>query len=287
MTELILHGANLDQSLPFGSLANLELSLQTGIPRIEVDVFPVKDEDFAMLHDPDLGHTSQDSGSALELTSAQIQKIQYKNSTELLGTLSQAVALLKRCPVQDFLQLDLKPYAPLTPTSLKNLIKMIKPVQDKIMISSIADWAVRILHKISPELRLGFDPLLYLDLVEEEPREEGIPPFRVGAYGYLDDHPLAARKWGSLKQYFEARAEALINQVPQGITWFINAKLLDESMEAGFNWIEFLHGEGSKVDAWTLDMDRVELARTLDHKGVDYITSNQAVTIGEKLAKEK
>ena len=125
MTELILHGANLDQSLPFGSLANLELSLQTGIPRIEVDVFPVKDEDFAMLHDPDLGHTSQDSGSALELTSAQIQKIQYKNSTELLGTLSQAVALLKRCPVQDFLQLDLKPYAPLTPTSLKNLIKMI------------------------------------------------------------------------------------------------------------------------------------------------------------------
>jgi glycerophosphoryl diester phosphodiesterase len=281
MTELILHGASLDHSLPFGSLANLELSLKAGIPRIEVDVFPLKDGDFAMLHDPNLSQISQVSGSALELTAGQIQAVRYKGSTELLGTLSQAVALLKKYPVQDFLQLDLKPYAPLTMTSLQRLIQLIKPVQDKIMVSSIADWAVRIIQRISPTLRLGFDPLLYLDLVEEEPREEGIPPFRVGAYGYLDDHPLAAQNWGSLTQYFEARAEALIQQVPQGTTWFINATLLDESLQAGFDWIAFLHHSGFFVDAWTLDMDRAELAKKLAQTGVDYITSNQAIAMAE------
>ena len=283
MTELILHGANLDHSLPFSSLANLELSLQKGIPRIEVDVFPLKDGDFAMLHDPDLSHISHNSGSALDLAAGQIQAIQYKDSSELLGTLSQTVALMEQYPVQDFLQLDLKPYAPLTLTSLKNLVKLVQPVHNKIMISSIADWAVRLLHKISPDLRLGFDPLLYLDLVEDEPREAGVPPFRVGAYGYLDDHPLAARKWGSLEQYFEARAEALIQQVPGGSTWFVNARLLYESLQAGFDWIEFLHNSGYSVDAWTLDLDQVELATKLAKIGVDYITSNQVVALGEYL----
>lgn len=283
MTELILHGANMDHSLPFGSLANLELSLKAGVPRIEVDVFPLKDGDFAMLHDPNLSQFSQVSGSALELTTGQMQAIRYKGSTEFLGTLSQAVVLLEKYAVQDFLQLDLKPYTPLTMTSLQRLVQLIQPVQDRIMVSSIADWAVRIIQRISPTLRLGFDPLLYLDLVEEEPREEGIPPFRVGAYGYLDDHPLAARKWGSLTQYFEARAEALIHQVPQGTTWFINARLLEESLQAGFDWIEFLHKNGNKVDAWTLDLDREDLAKKLAQIGVDYITSNQFVAMGEIL----
>ena len=192
-----------------------------------------------------------------------------------LGTLSQAVALLQDYPIDGFLQLDLKPYAPLTSASLQNLVKWIKPVQDKIMVSSVADWAVRLLHKIAPNLRLGFDPLLYLDLVDEEPREEGVPPFRAGAFGYLDDHPLAVQRWGKLDEYFAARAETLLQQVPAGITWFINAQLLDEALEAGFDWVSYLHQQGSSVDAWTIDLNRSDLAWKLAKTGVDFITTNQ------------
>ncbi|PKO05279.1 MAG: hypothetical protein CVU41_11620 [Chloroflexi bacterium HGW-Chloroflexi-3] len=149
---MILHAANLEHRIPPGSLAGLELSLKAGINQIEVDVTPMKDGDFALLHDP----------------------------------------------------------------KLKN-------------VSSVADWALRVLHKIAPDLLLGFDPLLYLDLVHKEPREEGIPPIRVGAFGYLDDHPLAVQRWGKLSEYFEVRAETLLLQVPARITWFINAQLLDEA----------------------------------------------------------
>src|SRR5690606_37315253 len=114
-----------------------------------------------------------------------------------------------------------------------------------------------------------------LDLVEEEPREEGVPPFRVGAFGYLDEHPLAAQRWGELKDYLEARAEALIQQVPSEITWFINAQLLDEASAAGFNWVKFLQDSGNTTNAWTLDMGRVELAKKMVGLGVDFITTNQ------------
>ncbi|MBW6472494.1 MAG: hypothetical protein K0B14_05170 [Anaerolineaceae bacterium] len=275
MTRMILHAANLNHRIPPGLLAGLELSLKAGINRIEVDVIPMKDGDFALLHDPKLENVSDISGQVAEQTAAFIQQVNYKDSAHTIGTLSQAVTLLQEFPVDGFLQLDLKPYAPLTPASLNNLVNWIKPVQHMVMVSSVADWAIRALHKIAPDLLLGFDPLLYLDLVQKKPREEGIPPFRVGAFGYLDDHPLAVQRWGKLSEYFEARAETLLQQVPADITWFINAQLLDEALNAGFNWIKYLQHEGNTVDAWTLDMDRHDLAVKLAESGVDYVTTNQ------------
>lgn len=283
MTLLILHAANLDHQLPPGSLAGLELSLKAGINRIEVDAIPIKDGDFVLLHDPKLENVSEVSGLVAEQTAAFVHEVKYKDSPYYLGTLSQAVVLLQENPVDGFLQLDLKPYAPLTPETLRNLVNWIKPVQHSVMVSSVADWALRILHKMAPDLLLGFDPLLYLDLVEEEPREEGIPPFRVGAFGYLDDHPLAVQRWGKLSDYFEARAETLLQQMPAGITWFINAQLLDEAMDAGFNWIKYLQEAGNTVDAWTLDLDRLDLALRMAESGVDYITTNQLAEMAARL----
>ena len=275
MTQLILHAANYDQQVPVGSLTGLEMGLKAQISRIEVDVIPLMDGDFALLHDPRLESLSDVSGNVVEHTADFVRGLQYKDSKFHLGTLSQAIELLKKYPIDGFLQLDLKPYAPLTPTSLSNLVKWIQPVEHAIMVSSVADWAIRFLHKIAPDLSLGFDPLLYLDVVAEEPREKGIPPFRVGAFGYLDDHPLAVQRWGELGEYFATRAEALLLQVPQGITWFLNAQLLNEAMLAGFDWINYLHATGNTVDAWTLDMDRSELALKMKESGVDFITTNQ------------
>lgn len=275
MTQLILHAAHYDHHIPAGSLTGLEISLQAGIKLIEVDAIPLKDGDFALLHDPKLENVSNFSGMVADQTAEWLQQLTYTGTEYHLGTLSQAVSLLSKNPIDGFLQLDLKPYAPLTPTSLSNLVKWIKPVEGSIMVSSVADWAIRFLRKIAPGLSLGFDPLLYLDIRADEPREAGIPPFRVGAFGYLDDHPLAVQRWGRLGEYFAARAEALLQQVPQGITWFLNAQLLEESLLEGFDWIQYLHETGNTVDAWTLDMDRCELALKMKNAGVDYITTNQ------------
>ncbi len=63
--------------------------------------------------------------------------------------------------------------------------------------------------------------------------------------------------------------------MPAGITWFINAQLLDEAKDAGFDWIKYLQDTGNTVNAWTLDMDRLALASRMAESGVDYITTNQ------------
>jgi len=275
MTDLIFHAANIDQQLPPSSLAGLERCLQTGVPNVEVDIIPLKDGDFALLHDPKLEHVSDVQGQVAELSAQELTLIKYKNTEYSLGTLSQAIDLLEQYSIEGFLQLDLKPFAPLTPACLRILVELINPVKQSILISSVADWAIRALHVMDPELMLGFDPLLYLDLVTKEPREEGVPPFRVGAFGYLDDHPLAVQRWGKTGEYFAARAESLLQQVPGGVTWFINAQLLLEAFEAGFNWPQFLHKNDHSIDAWTIDTDRTELALKVKNMGVDFITTNQ------------
>ncbi len=291
MTIFVQHAAAINPELPAGSLAALEASLNGGLAWIEVDIIPLADGDFALLHQPVLEDGTQGSGQVFRKTTAEIKKLRYLKpdgslSNLHLGTLSQALELLKSAGNEVTLQLDLKPYAPLTEGVLDGLLNLIADVKEQILVSCVADWAVRMLQRMDGSLRLGFDPLLYLDIVSENPRPQGVPPFRQGAYGYLDEHPLAAERWGSPGDYFAMRAEALLHQAPRQCTWFINAGLLDDAIQAGFDWIQFLHSHGCQVDAWTLDMDRWQIAQRLKSRGIDLITSNQPRQVAELLEKQ-
>jgi glycerophosphoryl diester phosphodiesterase len=157
---------------------------------------------------------------------------------------------------------------------------------DRVQVSSVADWALRSLANAAPELSLGFDPLLYLDMVEETHRPDNIPPFRVGAYGLLDDHPLAAVQWGSQADYFEARAKALLVQAPHAYEWYIRAEVLKMALDAGFDWISFLHDQGSIVDGWTIDIsqpEQIALAQFLVDQGIDELTTDHPSELAAKL----
>jgi len=288
MTIFIQHAANLDPTLPPGSLTSLQNCLVNRVKWVEVDIIPLKGGDFALLHDPKLEHISNGLGDVFEKTADQVKQLVYKGQKSWgkniqLGTLSQALLLLKEDPDHTNLQLDLKPYAPLSPEVLRNLLDLIEPVKNRILISCVADWAVRQLRKMDSAVKLGFDPLLYLDIVSKEPRPEGVPPFRIGEFGYLDDHPLAAQKWGEPGDYFALRAEALFYQVPRGVTWFLNADLLTDALDAGFNWIGYLNKNESLVDAWTVDLDRKELASRLIKDGIDFLTSNDVKLLEEQI----
>jgi len=288
MTIFIQHAANLDPTLPPGSLTSLQNCLVNRVKWVEVDIIPLKGGDFALLHDPKLEHISNGLGDVFEKTADQVKQLVYKGQKSWgkniqLGTLSQALLLLKEDPDHTNLQLDLKPYAPLSPEVLRNLLDLIEPVKNRILISCVADWAVRQLRKMDSVVKLGFDPLLYLDIVSKEPRPEGVPPFRIGEFGYLDDHPLAAQKWGEPGDYFALRAEALFYQVPRGVTWFLNADLLTDALDAGFNWIGYLNKNESLVDVWTVDLDRKELASRLIKDGIDFLTSNDVKLLEEQI----
>jgi hypothetical protein len=102
----------------------------------------------------------------------------------------------------------------------------------------------------------------------------------------LDDHPLSAYQWGPLGDYFAARAGALFSQVPVGCEWFIRAEILRMAFDAGFNWINFLHENGSRVDSWTFDAakpDQVQLAQYLVERNIDELTTDTPTRLAANL----
>ena len=291
-TILIHHAASSeDPGIPPGSLRALKACLEKDAALIEIDVLPLLDGDFALLHDVSLAAATNGEGNVLKKTSEEIKKLQYAGSQENVATLSQAVELLQEYPNGAILQLDLKPEVPPDARSkediFQKLLKIIAPVKEKIIISSMADWLLRLLHQLDPQLHLGFDPLLYLDLRQKEDIPGQTPPYSPGAYHLWDDHPLSSRVWGTQNEYLEARAETLAAQFQISGTWFIRAALLEYVLDNGFNWINFLHNRGNRVAVWTVDLTgpaQENLITKLIEAGVDYITTNTPYTIREKFS---
>lgn len=279
---LVHHAANRGHNYPPSSLQGLRACLEAGARVVEVDIIPLTGGDFALLHDERLEDGTNGAGNVSALTARQICHLRHTwqgaVTDEPVGLLSQAVSLLRDYPHVQELQLDLKPDAPLADADavLYDLLRLVEPVKGQVRVTSGADWTIRRLRALDNELALGFDPLFYLavDTEDHDPL-----PFRVGAYGYRDDHPLSMRVWGTPADYLAARAEALLAQAPAEVVWYIHALLLERALDQGFDWIAYLHAHSIQVDGWTLDADQaghVELARRLVAAGIDRITTNDA-----------
>lgn len=280
---LIHHASNRDHGHPSGSPPALQACLEAGARIVEIDISVLADGQFAMLHGPVLEKETTGSGPISALTSKQVCALHYihKGQPTLVpvGLLADALELLQQHPNTVELQLDLKPDVYSSDAVLSRLIADLQPVKDRVRVTSPSDWALRRLRALDPELPLGFDPLLYVEIDYGADSDPAVPPFRRGAYGYWDDHPLSTRRWGPAADYLAARAEALWNQAPAGAIWYIDAALLGQALDDGFDWIAYLHNLGAEVDAWTLDAhrpERVALANRLAAAGVDRITTNNA-----------
>ncbi len=288
---LIHHAARCGTVYPPGSLSALRACAEARARLVEVDVQPLAGGDFALLHDALLEEGTTGHGPVGLQSTRTLEGVYLvwrgQPTGEPVALLSQVVDLLRARPFPEELQLDLKVYAsaPAREASLQSLADLVAPLGRRVRVSTTADWALRHLHALAPDLPLGFDPLLYLD-VRPDPHEADTPPFRLGAYGYRDDHPLACGRWGSAAEYLRARAEALWVQAPMAGIWYIRAHTLARALDDGFDWIAFLHGRGALVAAWTLDATEpahVDLARRLAAVGVDRITTNDAPALAAAL----
>lgn len=287
---LIHHMANRDHEHSPGTLPALRACLEAGARIIEIDISLLADNQFVLLHGPLLEHETTGSGSIRDHTAEQLRELRHLNQGRItgvpVGLLSGAIELLRQYPGPVELQLDLKPDVYSPDDILARLVASLEPVRDRVRVTSPSDWALRRLRAFDSDLLLGFDPLLYLEADLGKERGPGIPPFRQGAYGYWDDHPLASRRWGTTAEYLAARAEALYAQVPTGMIWYIHAWLLGKALDDGFDWIAYLHMHDAQVDAWTLDAHRLEhvaLAQKLIAQGVDRITTNNPVALAQVL----
>lgn len=280
---LIHHSASRGGLQPPGSIAGLKACLASRAQIIEVDISLTFGGDFALLHGPDLEGETNGSGpvaarSANEIAS--LRRFWHGSLTdEPVGMLGEALSLVQDHPYPVELQLDLKPDVFLDRETLSRLALRLSPVRDRVRVTSVADWALRQLRALDSDLRLGFDPVLYLAVPKVGESRFTVPPFRVGAYGYRDEHPLSSRRWGEPAAYVEARAESLWAQAPEGVAWYVSARLLEQALNDGFDWIAFLHDRGSQVAAWTLEPSEpgeVALAQRLVAAGIDMITTSDA-----------
>jgi hypothetical protein len=159
-----------------------------------------------------------------------------------------------------------------------------------VIVSSGADWQLRKMRKLAPWLALGFDIMLYIGWepggTQRDPRDF---PQRLGAYGYYDDHILATRAAMSTADYLADRCECLLGLVKDVSVFYLDYKLIAQSLQDGFNWANPLHANGIRLDAWTMDVTNpmaVEKTAPLMHAGVDLFTSNTPLALG-KLLTEK
>ena len=287
---LIHHSASRQHNHPLNSLAALQTCLEAGARVVEIDISPLADGEFVILHGPSLESETTGSGPIHEFTSEQMSRLNFvwqgDVTDEPVSLLHHALELVRSYPNLVELQLDLKPYAPLSDAVLCQFVAKLEPVKDRIRVTSSADWTLRRLHALNPELPLGFDPMLYLDFGPRDEEDSQRPPFRQGAFGYWDEHPLASRRWGPAAHYLAARAEALWVQAPADSVWYIYAPLLARAMDDGFDWIADLHERGAQVATWTLDAsnrEQVALAYRLADLGVDRIVTNDAPALANVL----
>lgn len=284
------------QAVPPNSLEAIRACLDANADIVELDITALADQDYLLVHDPVLESETTGHGDVRTCTASQARQLRFRlngNATDFRAPmLGEVVELFRLHGGSARLQLDFKDAVPFdSDEPLRRLVRLIEPLGDRVIVSSIADWQLRKLRALAPWLDLGFDIQFYLDWRESSESADGDQfPRQRGAYGYWDDHPIALRKFWPTAEYLSDRCSALIGLVPGASTFYVDHKLLTQSLDDGFNWAEALHAVGIKLDAWTMDVtDPVAMANAprLLASGVDSFTTNTprglAKLLGERI----
>jgi len=286
-------GAMDGSAAPPNSLEAIRTSLAAGAAVIEVDINALADGDYLLVHDDLLEAETDGSGAVLACSSQDARglHIQHDRVATALSVplLSDVIHLFSSSGASTRLQLDFKNLTPFQDDEpLLRLARLVEPLQERVIVSSGADWQLRKLRKIAPWLRLGFDIMLYLGWepqgAQRDPRDF---PRQLGAYGYYDDHILASRRAMTPFAYLHDRCASLVRQVEDVSVFYLNHGLIAQSLLDGFNWAEQLHQHGIWLDAWTMDVTRpaaVTNAPLLYQAGVDLFTSNTPQALARLLA---
>lgn len=289
---LIVHHMAAPHDLhPPNSLEAIRTCLEQQVAFVEVDITALKADDYLLVHDPVLEHETNGRGPVGESTVESARQLTYKATDYSVALLSDVVQAFLDQAGQTRLQLDFKNVLPMTEDEpLRRLVRLIEPLGERVIVSSGADWHLRRLRKLAPWLDLGFDVHFYIDWrADDEAIDPRVPPFYAGAYGYWDDHILARQRYWSTAEYLSERCHNLVDGVPGISTFYIDHKLIAQSLTDGFNWAEALHIRGVKLDAWTLDVGNPVAeanARRLLEAGVDQFTTNTPASLTTWLTSE-
>jgi glycerophosphoryl diester phosphodiesterase len=277
--------AALDGTFPPNSLEAVQACLEANAAFIEVDITALREGDYLLVHDPELESETSGKGEVGQCTPEQVRDLFLKSpeTGDVINIrpalLSDVVRVMQEYTNDARLQLDFKNVLPFTDDEpLRRLVNLIEPLGNRVIVSTGADWQLRRLRKLAGWLDLGFDVHFYIDWRQTgEPIDPRIPPFKLGAYDYWDDHLVAVQRFWPTADYLAERCEIMARELPGISTFYIDHKLITQSLEDGFNWAEALHTFGIRLDAWTMDVTNpiaVANAPRLLAAGVDQFTTN-------------
>lgn len=183
-------------------------------------------------------------------------------------------------PGPTVLMLDAKDEEPWSPQVVERIARLIEPVRDRIFVGTPADWNLRRLRAVVPDVTITFDPMYYFD----RKGSDSPLPGRAGAYGYHDAHPLAFRRTVPVAEYLRERIEGLVRQVPGIRELHVRLALFEQMLDDGVDVPAIVHEGGALIDVWTLDAGTPQwqerLRRALD-AGVDIVTTNTPRALSE------
>ena len=271
------------------SLPALREVLEGQVAVLEFDVNYLADGDFALIHDGTLERETTGAGAVKALSGAEFKTLKYRGSDEYGTLLSDIIRILKNARSSIKVQIDFKERAPVTHDDAQVLLKAIEPLRENgfltVVIGCLADWNLRTFRRLDPSIDVGIDFALHLDAAVD-----GVVrlPTRLGAYGYLDDHPLALRRLQTTEAYLRDRVETLLALVPDAYEFYLRKDFVVQALHDGFNPVAFIHKQlsGSLVDVWTIDDDSDEaetLMKRVLEAGADQITTNTALQWANRL----
>ena len=268
---------------PPNSLERIKASLDANADVIEIDVVALADSDYLLVHDPVLESETDGSGPVGGSSAADARRLHYP-ATEFsqqcpVAFLSDVVRLFVDHGGSTGLQIDYKNVIPFdSPEPLDRFIRLIEPLGRRVVVSTGADWQLRIMRQLAPPLRLGFDVQYYIDSHGSNSEVGAVYyPRTVGAYGYWDDHPLAGERFTTTAKYLASRCENLVALVPGAEVFYLHYGLILRSYHDGFSWADELATYGVLLDAWTVDLkspESEEWPRRLAEARVGLITTN-------------
>ncbi|HLZ32116.1 MAG TPA: glycerophosphodiester phosphodiesterase family protein [Chloroflexota bacterium] len=269
------------------SLAAIQDCYRARVVRAEIDVAMLKDADFLVVHDLHLAPSTDGDGRVDETRRSDAVRVHLRHHGRVHpALLSEVVAAIAAEPYPTLLELDLKDWKPWPWPRVEELARVLQPVKDRITFGGGADWNLRRLQHVDPNLPMGFTITDYLDWgPAEQPigppaagstAEPRLPGVR-GAYGYLDAHPLAQARLGSTADYLRDRIGAIVRLVPRAREIHIRLLAVEHMLADGLTDLaDLLHAQGMLLDVWTLNAgtprwrERLEIALAA---GADVITT--------------
>jgi glycerophosphoryl diester phosphodiesterase len=286
--QLNVRGCVWSGSFPENSLAAIRECLTLPVARAEIDLNMLGDRDFLVTRDAYLDDATTGSGPVRLTTRQAAAQLHCRWRGQVWEhrppLLSEVVDLLREQASPTVLGLDVKDVEPWPYSRVDELARLVEPVRDQLIFGGCADWNLRRLAQVDPRIRVAFTPTFYFDWVPQN-SAPGDLPGEVGAYGYLDRHPLARTRNQPPSDYAWERLNALVRLVPAASEMHIRLSLFERMQAGGLgDTAHRLHRAGLRVDVWTLDAGTPDWQARLANAvwaGVDVITTNTAQQLAD------